>query len=211
MIADLLAALARLVAGPTVSWTDDPPDSRRRVYIANHCSHLDFIVLWSCFTHDLRPRIRPVAAGDYWLKSRLRRYLAHEVFHAVLIDRRRPASSGVGEGEAGTGREEALARMLEALDDGSSLILFPEGTRGSGAEIAPFRSGLFYMCQARPSLEVVPVRLENLNRILPKGKWVPVPILTRITFGVPFQLEAGEQKDAFLARARERVEGLRAP
>ena len=205
MIDSILATAAQIVAGSTVRWAGCAPSEEQRIYIANHSSHLDFIVLWSYLPPWLRRRTRPVAARDYWARDVIRRYLAARVFNAVLIDR--AASPGTPAGQLG---RQAVDQMIEALGDQHSLILFPEGTRGSGDEVAPFRSGLFHLCRAKPQVAVVPVYLENLNRILPKGHLLPVPILSRITFGTPFRLQPDETKDAFLERARELVRALRA-
>lgn len=203
MIASLLAGAAQIVAGSTVRWVGCVPTEHQRIYIANHSSHLDFIVLWSYLPARLRRLTRPVAARDYWERTALRRYLAVHVFNALLIDRTAPAGMLPGE----TGRR-AVAQMAAALDDRHSLILFPEGTRGAGEDIAAFRSGLFHLCCTRPEVEVVPVYLDNLNRILPKGHLLPVPMLSRITFGAPLRLEQGEPKAAFLERARGALSAL---
>jgi 1-acyl-sn-glycerol-3-phosphate acyltransferase len=201
MIASFLAALARLIAGASASWVEPLPEKRQRVYFANHSSHLDFVLVWSALPPRMRRLTRPVAAADYWDCGWFRRYLAASVFRAVLIDRANGASG------AEQGRE-AISRMVSAIGTADSLILFPEGTRGTGEQIAPFKSGLYHLCCARPDLELVPVHLENLNRILPKGELVPVPMLSRVTFGPPMRLQEGESKDAFLDRARNAVEGL---
>lgn len=204
MIASILANTAQIVAGSTVRWVGCAPTEEQRIYIANHSSHLDFIVLWSYLPPWLRRRTRPVAARDYWERDVIRRYLAARVFNAVLIDR--TAIPGTAPGQAG---RLAVDRMVEALSDQHSLILFPEGTRGGGEDLAAFRSGLFHLCRAKPEVEVVPVYLENLNRILPKGHLLPVPMLSRITFGTPLRLRPDETKDAFLERARLSVEALK--
>ena len=99
----------------------------------------------------------------------------------------------------------AIEHMLEAMGDNESLILFPEGTRGTGEEVATFKSGLYYLCQQRPGLRLIPAYLHNLNRILPKGEFLPVPFISKLTFGPAMALAAGEDKRAFLARAREAV------
>jgi len=205
VIDSILATAAQIVAGSTVRWAGCAPSEEQRIYIANHSSHLDFIVLWSYLPPWLRRRTRPVAARDYWARDVIRRYLAARVFNAVLIDR--AASPGTPAGQLG---RQAVDQMIEALGDQHSLILFPEGTRGSGDEVASFRSGLFHLCRAKPQVAVVPVYLENLNRILPKGHLLPVPILSRITFGTPLRLQPDETKDAFLQRARESVRALKA-
>lgn len=204
MIAGALAAVAQLVAGSTVRWLGCAPTEDQRVYIANHSSHLDFIVLWSYLPARLRRLTRPVAARDYWERGAVRRYLAAKVFNAVLIDR--AAAPGTPAGRLG---RQAVDQMVQSLADRHSLILFPEGTRGPGEDLAPFRSGLYHLCARRPGLEVVPVYLENLNRILPKGHLLPVPMLSRITFGTPLRLQDAEAKDVFLERARQAIQALK--
>jgi 1-acyl-sn-glycerol-3-phosphate acyltransferase len=197
VIGRTVAGLARLLAGGYVRW-DAPPDRNgARVYFANHTSHLDFILLWSYLPPDLRRRTRPVAARDYWEKGPLRRYLSTRVFRALLIDRSGPEA------------REAVDRMAEGIAAGDSLILFPEGTRGTGESIAPFKSGLYHLCASQPGLELVPVSMENLNRVLPKGEFVPVPMVSRVIFGDSLRLAEGESKDEFLARARAALEALR--
>ena len=204
MIASILATAAQIVAGSTVRWVGCAPTEEQRIYIANHSSHLDFIVLWSYLPPWLRRRTRPVAARDYWGRDPIRRYLAARVFNAVLIDR----TAAAGTPAAQLGRQ-AVDQMVAALGGQHSLILFPEGTRGAGEDLGSFRSGLFHLCRAKPDVEVVPVYLENLNRILPKGHLLPVPMLSRITFGTPLRLQPGEAKDVFLERARQSIRGLK--
>ncbi len=204
MIAGILAASAQVVAGSTVRWLGSVPAEGQRVYIANHSSHLDFIVLWSYLPPRLRRLTRPVAARDYWERGALRRYLAARVFNAVLIDR--AAAPGTPAGQLG---RDAVDQMVQSLGDRHSLILFPEGTRGPGEDLAAFRAGLYHLCQIRPDLDVVPVYLDNLNRILPKGHLLPVPMLSRITFGIPLRLQPAEEKDIFLERARQAIRALK--
>ena len=201
MSAAMTAAAARLVSGVQVRWVDSEPDSRQAVYFANHSSHLDFVVLWSSLPAEVRAVTRPVAAQDYWNEG-LRRALAVNVFRAVLVARYAGRSE---EHEASANPLLAIEHMLEAMGDTESLILFPEGTRGTGEEVATFKSGLYYLCQQRPGLRLIPAYLHNLNRILPKGEFLPVPFISKLTFGPGMALAAGEDKRAFLARAREAV------
>jgi 1-acyl-sn-glycerol-3-phosphate acyltransferase len=120
------------------------------------------------------------------------------VFNAVLFDRT-PASQEVN----------PVTRMIAALDDGALLILFPEGTRNlTEARLLPFKSGLYHLAKARPDVALVPVWIENLNRVMPKGEIVPIPLLCTVTFGAPLQLGPGEDKGAFLARGRAALLGL---
>jgi 1-acyl-sn-glycerol-3-phosphate acyltransferase len=194
----ILAMIARLVSGASVRWIDSQPDTCQRVYFANHTSHLDAIVIWSALPPDVRALTRPVAAKDYWTAGRLRRYMATQVFNALLIDRTEIKV-----------HQSPVDVMLHAIGDRYSLIVFPEGGRGSGNEIGEFKSGLYYLCKKRPDLELVPVHIDNMNRILPRGEFLPVPLLTCISFGPPMWLEAGEPKADFLRRAREAVRRLK--
>jgi 1-acyl-sn-glycerol-3-phosphate acyltransferase len=200
IICTCVAGVARLTCG-TPRWTDGQPAARQRIYFANHTSHLDFPVIWASLPPDVRANTRPVAGRDYWERDPVRRYLATEVFRAVLVDRREadvPVDSTVAVAAA----RRSVDRAASALADGESLIVFPEGTRGDGAGVGPFKSGLFHLCRQRPDVEVVPVFLENMHRILPKGSLLPAPLAGSITFGRSTRLAPWEDKRAFLARAR---------
>jgi len=204
-LAGVIARMARLISGVNVRWVDSEPDARQTVYFANHSSHLDFVVLWSSLPAEIRARTRPVAAQDYWDKG-LRRAIAVNIFRAVLVARRH-ASQEIS--TALDNPQEAIEHMLDAMGSDNSLILFPEGTRGTGEEIAAFKSGLYYLAQRKPGLRMVPAHLNNLNRILPKGEFLPVPFISRLTFGSALTLGPDEPKPAFLARARSALCRLR--
>ena len=201
-LASLLAGFARLLTGVQVRWWNTQPSvlGGRRVVYANHTSHLDALVLWAALPAELRACTRPVAARDYWNKSPLRVYLADHVFRAVLIDRPEltPAL-------ALRATRAIVDQMAAALEGDSSLIVFPEGTRGSGKLIKPFKSGIYYLARRVPELDFTPAYLENMNRILPKGEIFPVPLLGRVTFGPPLRLTDGEPKRVFLERAQKAV------
>jgi 1-acyl-sn-glycerol-3-phosphate acyltransferase len=197
-IANTVAAAARGLTGATVRWLDCRPEPRQRVYFANHTSHLDFVVLWSALPRELRAQTRPVAAKDYW-QSGIRRRLAVDVFHAILVER----SSGAGEDAKMHAARRALDLLVEALEQDHSLIIFPEGTRGRGGEVGPFKSGIYHLWSKRPDVQFVPVYLANLNRVLPKGEVLPVPFISRVAFGPPLAPAAHETKESFLREARE--------
>ena len=203
-LASVLAIVARTISGVRVRWVDCEPSDRQRVYFANHTSHLDAVVLWASLPVAARVRTSPVAGRDYWGKTRMRRYLADRVFQALLINRQpQGAERSLAAAQA------VMADLVAAIDQGRSLIVFPEGTRGSGEDVAPFKSGIYHLASERPHVELVPAYLENLNRILPKGEVLPVPVLSSATFGPPLRLEPAETKAAFLERARNAVRRLR--
>jgi 1-acyl-sn-glycerol-3-phosphate acyltransferase len=190
-----VVVLARALTAVRGRFEGIAPDDRQRVYFANHASHGDFVLVWTALPASARARARPVAAADYWLASRLRRFLGARVFDAVLIDR-----------DPATRQHDPVELMAQALDQGASLILFPEGTRNaSDATLLPFKSGLFHLAAARPEVDLVPVWIDNLRRVMPKGGLVPVPIICTVTFGAPLRLGPGEAKDSFLARAASQL------
>jgi 1-acyl-sn-glycerol-3-phosphate acyltransferase len=196
-----LAAACRVISGPSVEWRCDPGDDVQRIYFANHSSHLDFIVIWSALPPRLRRRTRPVAGRDYWERSAIRRHLAGRVFRAVLVERHGNLEPS-GADQAVVAARATVERLASEMADRDSLIVFPEGTRSVSGEIGPFRSGLYHLARARPDAEVIPVHLENLNRILPRGEALPVPMLSRVIFGPPLPAIVDESKDAFLVRSR---------
>lgn len=195
--AAVLSAVAKFLAGSSIRWIDCEPDTCQRVYFANHTSHLDAVVLWSSLPKPIRARTRPVAARDYWEKSLFRRYIAGSL-NALLIDR---ANIKV--------HQSPVEMMIRAIGNTHSLIVFPEGGRAADEDMGEFKSGLYYLSKKRPDLELVPVYIDNLNRVLPRGEVLPVPLLSCITIGHPMWLEAGESKVEFLRRARETVRRLK--
>jgi 1-acyl-sn-glycerol-3-phosphate acyltransferase len=193
LTAPVLAFLAKLLSGATLRWHECQPDTCQRVYFANHTSHLDALVLWASLPGPIRDLTRPVAAKDYWARDPVRRYIAAS-FGALLIDR-----------EEIKVHQSPVDMMIAEIGQKYSLIIFPEGGRNTQEEMQEFKSGLYYLSKKRPDLELMPVYIDNLNRVLPRGEFLPVPLLTCMTVGAPIWLEPGENKTAFLKRARQAV------
>ena len=189
----LLTWIARFISGASVRWVDSQPDTCQRVYFANHTSHLDVILVWSALPTRVRRLARPVAAKDYWTRGVVRRHLA-KTFNAMLIDRTEIKV-----------HQSPVDLMLKEIGRTYSIIMFPEGGRSTGESVGEFKSGLYYLAKKRPELELVPVYINKMNRILPRGEFLPVPLLSSVTFGPPIWLESNEPKLDFLARARDAV------
>jgi 1-acyl-sn-glycerol-3-phosphate acyltransferase len=194
-----LSALAWAITGVTPIWHGSRPSERQRIYFANHASHGDFILVSACLPEREKRRTRAVAAADYWGKSRLRRFIAEDLLSSVLIHRSwtEPADNPIN-------------AMLAVLDRGDSLILFPEGTRNMGeTPLLRFRSGLYNLAVARPEVELVPCWIENMSRVLPKGHFLPVPLLCRVVFGPAIAVGNGEDRHEFLKRAHAALLALK--
>jgi len=192
----MLIRAVRLLAGAQARWEGCGPAPEQRIYVANHSSHLDFMLLSSALPGPLRRRTRPVAAAEYWTSGPLRRYLIQDVFRCVLLGRQRFQLN-------------PLEAVAGALRQGDSLIFFPEGTRGPGDNLQPLKPGIFHVARWFPDVDIVPVWIDNSDRILPKGFAIPVPLLSSITFGAPLRWKHGQQQEEFLAELREALETLR--
>jgi 1-acyl-sn-glycerol-3-phosphate acyltransferase len=192
-----LAGLARLITGAQGHWYGCPPMAEQRIYFANHQSHFDWVLIWAALPQDLRTRTRPIAARDYWTASPFKAWITREIFNAVYVSRVRTAD------------EDPLEPLVEALEGGDSLVIFPEGTRSNKGEPQAFKAGLFHLAEKFPGVQLIPVWIDNVQRVMPKGEVVPVPILCSVTFGAPLQLQPDEDKHLFLERARDAVVALR--
>lgn len=201
LVGHVLIFVARFITAVRADWRGIEPVPKQRVYFANHVSNADMPMIWSVLPTALRRDTRPVAAADYWLKTKLRAFVGPEVFNCVLIDRRPEART-----------EDPMAKIIEALDEGSSLIIFPEGNRNMTDDpLLPFRAGLYNMGVARPDVDLVPTWVANLNEIMPKGEVIPLPLICTVTFGAPIKVAEGESKDAFLKRAADALCALAPP
>jgi 1-acyl-sn-glycerol-3-phosphate acyltransferase len=202
MVARFLAFVARTISGvhgpsSMLVVKGDP----QMVFYANHSSHLDFMVIWSALPPEWRKRVRPVAGSDYWGKGPIRRFLARRIFNSILIERAKEHSVA--------NAAKSIDAIAEGMGERHHLIVFPEGTRSLTGELLPFKSGLYHLAQRRPNVLFVPVYLANMNRILPKGEVLPVPLVGTIRFGMPVQIAEGEDKQQFLTRARDAMIALR--
>lgn len=192
-----LLGLIRVLTGAQARWQGCPPKAEQRIYFANHQSHADLVLIWAALPSELRSITRPIAAKDYWTKTPFKQWITTAVFNAIYVDR------------AKTGDQDPLEPLIDALESGDSVILFPEGTRGNQEEPQAFKSGLYNLAQKFPQVVLVPAWINNVQRVMPKGEVVPVPILCSVTFGTPIALGEAEDRSAFLLRARQAVISLR--
>ena len=233
----MLLGVVRLLTGAQARWYGCPPKAEQRIYFANHQSHIDLVMIWAALPEELRSITRPIAARDYWANTPFKRWITTEVFNAVYVERgAAPVAKPVAAERVEPSMEPAapvqlplvppeamagaappavsegpdpLAPLIEALTSGDSIIIFPEGTRGHLGEPQKFKSGLYTLATLFPDVVLVPAWIDNIQRVMPKGEVVPVPILCSVTFGAPLRVEPGEERRPFLDRARAAVIALR--
>lgn len=192
-----LLGLIRILTGSQARWLGCPPKAEQRIYFANHQSHADLVMIWAALPLELRSVTRAIAAKDYWTKTPFKQWLTSAVFNVIYVSRDR------------TSDEDPLEPLFEALSNGDSIILFPEGTRGFTGTPQAFKAGLYNLALKFPHAVLVPTWINNVQHVLPKGEVVPVPVLCSVTFGSPITLGEGEDRHAFLERARNAVIALR--
>ena len=197
LMSDFLLGLIRVLTGAQARWHGCPPKAEQRIYFANHQSHADLVMIWAALPKDLRHITRAIAARDYWTKTSFKQWLTTAVFNVIYVSRDRTAD------------EDPLGPLIDALNNGDSIILFPEGTHGHAEEPQPFKAGLYNLASRFPDVVLVPAWINNVQHVLPKGEVVPVPVLCSVTFGAPMQVAQGEERRAFLDRARAEVIALR--
>lgn len=197
VVSYFLLGLIRVLTGAQGRWWGCPPKAVQRIYFANHQSHADLVMIWAALPRELRHITRAVAARDYWTRNRFKHWITSAVFNVIYVSRDRSAE------------EDPLEPLVQALQSGDSLILFPEGTRGHAAEPQPFKAGLYNLALRFPEVELVPAWIANVQRVMPKGEVVPVPVLCSVTFGTPMQVLPSEDRLEFLTRARQAVIALR--
>jgi 1-acyl-sn-glycerol-3-phosphate acyltransferase len=200
MISTFTCQLVRTLCGVSPRWLHPPVVDGPAVYFANHTSHLDAVAIYASLPKALRRRTHPVAAQDYWDTTPLRRFLATRVLQAVLIERH-DARKALA----------SLKRLTALLAQGEALIIFPEGTRNESTDPQPFKSGLFRLWRQCPDVPFIPVYLENLNRVLPKGEILPVPLLGSVTFGTPVNYPPGTSRNDFLERSQHALGEMKTP
>ena len=187
---------ALFLTGVDVVGRENLPTSGPAIIAANHASHVDTLLLLTIFPPRLLARVRPVAAADYFLRGPLIGWFSRKLVGIVPIDRQ------------SDGRQDVLAPAREALAAGDIVIIFPEGTRGTGDdELGPLKAGVARLAAAFPSAPVIPIWIEGAGRVLPKGSFLPAPINCTVLAGSPIAWTG--ERDAFMTALRASLLNLR--
>ncbi|MES0266645.1 lysophospholipid acyltransferase family protein [Citrobacter sedlakii] len=163
------------------------------IIVANHNSHMDVFALLSLFSLRRQGQVHPVAAADYFLRNKWMAWFALNILNIIPVMRK-------------GGDANPLARCEQALREGKTLILFPEGTRGEPGKLAPLKSGLWHLSQRFPEVPIIPVWLTGTERVMGKGNRIPLPLFIDVTIGGA--MYADPDKRAFMDNLRAQLLAL---
>ncbi len=193
----LVRPLVTIVLGLNVRHRERLPHKGPAILAANHNSHLDTMVLMTLFPWPMLRRLRPVAAADYFLRNRFVAWFSQRIIGILPIDR-----------SGGTARDKLFDDAHAALRDGDVLILFPEGSRGQPETLQEFKSGLYHLCAAHPTVPVYPIFLHGLGKALPKGEALLVPFFCDVFVGEAMYCSG--DREQFMGQFTEAIQELTA-
>jgi 1-acyl-sn-glycerol-3-phosphate acyltransferase len=201
--AAVVRPLTLVVLGLNVRRREMLPSRGPAVVVANHNSHLDTLALMSLFPLAILPRVRPVAAADYFLRNRVLAWFSTKIIGIIPIERH-----GHADGDIDRSREprDPLAPVAEALGRGDIVIVFPEGSRGEPERIGEFKTGVAHLAKRCPDVPFFPVFLHGFGKALPSGEALLVPFFCDIFLGDPIRW-CGD-KDRFMDDLASRIAAL---
>ena len=172
------------------------PDDGPAILAANHNSHLDTLALMCLFPLAMLPKLRPVAAADYFMKSERMAWFATRILGVIPLQRSGGAHDMLSQ----------FDRLDEALARDEILILFPEGSRGEPERLSHFKSGIGLIAARHPDVPVYPILLHGFGKSLPKGEGLLVPFFCDVFIDEP--MRGATDRKAFVADYEDRMHAL---
>lgn len=159
-------------------------ESKQFIIVANHNSHMDTVSILSALPSVHLAKVHPVAAGDYFGKNNVTKFLTEFFINSLLISRNKEA-----------GKQNPLEVMEKTLQDGYSILIFPEGSRGEAEVMTDFKHGTSILLKKNPSIPFIPIFLKGMGKALPKGDPFLLPTECQVIIGKPVFIENIDQKE----------------
>jgi 1-acyl-sn-glycerol-3-phosphate acyltransferase len=175
-------------------------NEKQFIIVANHNSHLDTMTIMSSLPRSIIHKVRPVAAVDHFGKTAWSTKFSNFFVNTLLIQRKRDKDKP---------ENDPITKMVKAIDDGYSLILFPEGTRGDPEVQQQLKPGVAFVLNHRPHIKYVPVFMKGMGKAMPKHDSLIVPFSSTIIFGKPTAIAPGQEVASILAQIEADFQSLR--
>jgi len=189
----IIRPIVLIISGVNVRGQEHLPTEGASIVVSNHNSHLDTMVLMSLYPVARLPKVRPVAAFDYFMKNKYFAWFSQNVIGIIPLKRKVSKDEG-----------HPFAPVHKALNEGETIIIFPEGSRGEPEQMVAFKTGVAHLSKDFPDVPVVPIYIHGAGKALPKGEALFVPFIIDVIIG-----EALYNKDEthreFTARLEEKI------
>jgi 1-acyl-sn-glycerol-3-phosphate acyltransferase len=156
------------------------------IIVANHNSHLDTMTILASLPSKMIHKVKPVAAADHFGKTVLKEKMSNYFINTLLIQRKRDKENSAN---------DPINKMIKALDEGYSLIIFPEGTRGEPEIQQPLKPGIGYVLSQRPTIKYVPAFMKGMGKAMPKDDSLIVPFNSSLTYGQAKHIDSDDIMD----------------
>jgi 1-acyl-sn-glycerol-3-phosphate acyltransferase len=189
----LMRFFLRVIVGVKYAHKHVLKEKKQFILVANHNSHLDTMALMTALSFRQRPKTHPVAAGDYFGGTPIKAFISYLFLNAILIRRKKDQAE-----------VDPIELMSEALRNGDSLILFPEGSRGEPEKMQEFKKGIGILLQRFPHVPYIPVYMKGMGKTLPKGETLLVPFDCYVLVGKP-HFTSEKEVEGIVAEVAEEV------
>lgn len=169
------------------------------IIIANHNSHLDTMSILASLPKSILAKVKPVAAQDHFGKTKWQSWMSNFFINTLLIQRKSDKENP---------ENDPIFKMNKALQEGYSLIIFPEGTRGEPNKPKEFKAGVALLLIKNPHIPYVPIYLKATGKAMPKGDNLIVPHESAIVYG-EFNKISNENVDDILHKMKMEIEELK--
>lgn len=169
------------------------------IIAANHNSHADAVTLMTAVPTNKLANTHPIAAADYFGKNKFTSFISWLFINVKLIPRKKSSDED---------NDNPINIMDELLKKKKSIIIFPEGSRGKPGKLSPFKKGIGILSEKNQNVPIIPVYLEGISRVLPKGNKIILPSLTKIYFGEAIHI-TDESAEEIVERVEKAIHRLK--